>query len=165
MPQEHTNMQEKPISWWVPRWAADALAKSQCPKCERPVDKKDVVALGVRDASGKNVFFVEYVCAGCGNRAVHMFRLPEPKDATLEDMCFFLLRSIRQLKALETSQHLQNDTPDHGRITDEEFEQFRQWLVHVDHDEFMKAIGADKIEPVDLPDKRKPEDKGSEDAG
>lgn len=149
-------MRDKSLSEWIPRWILEIIEKSSCLKCSNKIHKSDIIAIGVRNTKGDNLFYTEYVCPVCENRAIHTFQLKN-KPTTLEELCFQLLKSIQEKKITNSLMSLNegSEVKNKESINDEEVKKFKEFQKTANFEEFLKAIQADKVEPIDLPDREK----------
>lgn len=147
-------MQQKPLHEWLPRWILSIIENSKCIKCNSSIHKNEIAAIGVRKAGDQDVFYVEYTCSSCENRAIHTFKLTN-RPTTLEELCFQILKFIQEKKISLSLLNMNegNDIKNKEPINNEELQAFMDFQKTATFDDLLRAIQADKVEPINLPDK------------
>lgn len=139
-------MSDDKIYQCVPQWIVAELRNRFCKGCGQGVDKKDVIAIGVRETSKKNSIFVEHACSNCKKREITSFY-----KSTLEDLCYTILDSIQQRRDMNKAKEIESkESSQTSQISDEEVKNFIDFINQSEsHEEFMKHIRADKFKGIE----------------
>jgi hypothetical protein len=125
-----------------------STAGRQCSQCGQKIEKKDITAVGIRKNDKATALTVEYVCPKCDRATALTF----DQTATLESLCYTLIRQIQQKKQLLLSKRTAAVVG--PPINDDEVDQLKSLIrSSKTHEEFMKEIGASRfnVNPNDKP--------------
>lgn len=131
----------------VPSWMIRYLAQAKCSKCNGPIRKAHITAIGVRGQDDQTVPYVEYQCPCCNHRAMKSFG--GQVKGTIEEICYMLLEEFQNKKRIRQSQSVQERSGPHSDMTDDEIKKFldnmSKFETYVD---LLKEIGATEwLEP------------------
>lgn len=129
---------------YVPHWISSGLRDRTCMKCHTEITRKDIIAVGVRQANDKHVIYVEHACPKCKWREMTNF---DRKKTSIEELCYILLEGIRSRKNSEKSRQIEAAKSHGSQMSDKEVKSFLDFMnSNNSHEEFMKHIKADHIE-------------------
>ena len=143
-----TNKKSPPFHLFVPKWMIKLIEQKQCSRCNTPVRRKHIQAVGVREmsAGGEFAFFAEYRCPECDYAVCTNFT--HEKTGNLEDLCYAMIEQMHKNKQLQRAKKSSKNTNRATNISDSEMRKCIQFVQNTKtHEEFMKFIGADNIIP------------------
>lgn len=106
----------------VPAWIVRYMANAKCSKCEHPVKKNNITAIGVRGQEEHNVPYIEYQCEKCNHRAMKSFG--GHIKGTIEEICYMLLEESQNKNRIRQSKSNEGPRKLSGEMTDDEVSKF-----------------------------------------
>lgn len=131
----------------VPSWMIRYLAHAKCSKCNGPIRKANITAIGIRGQDGLSVPYVEYQCPKCDHRAMKSFG--GQCKGSIEEICYMLLEEVQNKRRLKQAQFNESKGRDGALMTDDEVKKFLDSMSKYEtYAELLEEIGATEwLEP------------------
>ncbi len=139
------NRKNQPFHLFVPQWMIRVIEKRKCSKCDNPLRREYIQAVGVRELQKEEgyAFFVEHCCAKCDYAVCT--NLTHEKAGNLEDLCYAMIEQMHNNKKIQRAKDVESDN-ENGRMGDSEVKECLRFLKNTkSHEDFLKFIGADDI--------------------
>ncbi len=139
------NRKNQPFHLFVPQWMIRVIEKRKCSKCDNPLRREYIQAVGVRELKKVNgfVFFVEHCCGECDY--VVCTNLTHEKTGNLEDLCYAMIEQMHNNKKIQRAKDVESGKRS-DVIQDYEVNECLRFLAKTKtHEDFLKFIGADDI--------------------
>ena len=131
---------------YMPKWMLNILESKSCSKCDHPISKTNVIAVGIRQVDGsedKTTLYSEHCCSSCRKRFITSFA--REYQESVEDICYMLIENMQKQRSLKKSQGLSNNVHN-GEISDKEVKDLKKFMSSTDsHQEFMRFIAGPEI--------------------
>lgn len=121
-----------------------SISTKSCPRCQKQLNKKDVVAIGIREGDTQPCYYIEYQCSKCKGRGITPFN---SRIATIEKLCYVLLESVKHQKELSKSKEMEKQNKNTSPISDKEVKAFMKFLNKSEsHEDFLVYIKANEVD-------------------
>jgi RNase P subunit RPR2 len=128
---------------FIPNWMVSAITSTTCNQCHQPVNKEDILGLGVKEVKEYKIsIFVEYQCSNCNHAARMNF---SSQVGSVEEICYLLLDELQKKRKLAKSKAVEEKVSP-SKITDDETKKFIKKMNETNSfEDFLKLIGANNL--------------------
>ena len=125
----------------VPSWMIRYLAHCKCTKCNKPIGKNDIKAIGIRSHKEKILTYIELQCPNCKHSSMRTFG--SQAKGTMEEVCLMLLESLQNKKSVKQAQEKESRSQTNELMSDDEIKTFiNNMNTFKTFDQLLEEIGA-----------------------